>query len=448
MNGKNIAFANSGDIITIGRMKGKISSGDKIFKLTSTNHSKRVYEYFNKENKKIPLSAIITIKKDVPISLEVTSSDKETGNYFSMSSSSQSDIVPVDAINNPITKDRIIEQLKKTTDTPFEFKYIKVDLDENIYIPKISALNQLRRDCLNDLENQAIKRFERDSINIVLPSLKDKSKNLKSTSKEVSLLLNELNPAYNYDELVGLDNIYIPLKYFLDKKHDDILHLLSKKFNMYIYLPVIIKDNFRNVIFNNFSNLISSYNIKGIVITNIAGVDFYNKYSDKLEIIANFNLNVFNKYTAQELSQLGVSRITLSPELDEESLKSIASSNISTELQVYGKLPIMNSGYCLLGTSNRCYPTCEMKCLQDNKFYLKDRLGLKFRVVPDNLQTVTTIYNSKITSIKHSNVPVDCVRISILDEDIKTINDIITKVKKDIPFSGKDYTKGNFDKQV
>ena len=52
------------------------------------------------------------------------------------------------------------------------------------------------------------------------------------------------------------------------------------------------------------------------------------------------------------------------------------------ELIVYGKLPLMNSGYCLLGSSNKCYPSCDMKCTSSSKFYLKDRLGLNFRVVP------------------------------------------------------------------
>ena len=89
-----------------------------------------------------------------------------------MSAKSVIDILPIDAITNPISEDRIKEQLCKTTNSQFEFKYIKVDLDDNTYVPKISYINQLRRECLEKLEEQAIQRFSRNKKNIVLSSIK------------------------------------------------------------------------------------------------------------------------------------------------------------------------------------------------------------------------------------------------------------------------------------
>ena len=43
---------------------------------------------------------------------------------------------------------------------------------------------------------------------------------------------------------------------------------------------------------------------------------------------------------------------------------------------------------------------------------------MKFRILPDNIQTVTTIYNSKITSIDTHDINIDILRIDILDESI------------------------------
>ena len=34
------------------------------------------------------------------------------------------------------------------------------------------------------------------------------------------------------------------------------------------------------------------------------------------------------------------------------------------------------------------------------KYALVDRLGFEFRFIPDNIQTVTTVFNSRITSIE------------------------------------------------
>ena len=118
------------------------------------------------------------------------------------------------------------------------------------------------------------------------------------------------------------------------------------------------------------------------------------------------------------------------------------------ELIVYGSIPVMNSNYCLLGKSNKCYPTCKKLCNSTNKYYLKDRLGFLFRIIPDNIETVTTIYNSKITSIEHKDLNVSSVRIDILDENIDEINKIIDIVKTGKKLEGNSYTNGNFNKIV
>ena len=136
---ENIKSADENDLITIGRIKGKISLGDKIYKLSDYTKNKEISDNINKENKKIPLMCTVTVKKGFPISMEVTSLDKENGNYFSMSTKKEIDLFPIDSISTPITRERIAEQISKTTDTPFEFKKINILLDENTYIPKISA---------------------------------------------------------------------------------------------------------------------------------------------------------------------------------------------------------------------------------------------------------------------------------------------------------------------
>ena len=108
----------------------------------------------------------------------------------------------------------------------------------------------------------------------------------------------------------------------------------------------------------------------------------------------------------------------------------------------------MNSNYCLLGKTNKCYSSCSHLCNSSNKFYLKDRLGFLFRVIPDNIETVTTIYNSKITSIEHKNVNVDSIRIDVLDENIDEINSIINVTRTGNKLEGPDYTNGNFNREV
>ena len=115
---------------------------------------------------------------------------------------------------------------------------------------------------------------------------------------------------------------------------------------------------------------------------------------------------------------------------------------------VYGNTPLMNMRYCVLGKSNQCYPECDRKCISHHKYYLKDRMGFSLRVIPDNIQTITTIYNTKITSLASKDLNIDYARIDILDEDIDTINNIIKTVKLGKRLEGQDYTNGNINRDV
>ena len=109
----------------------------------------------------------------------------------------------------------------------------------------------------------------------------------------------------------------------------------------------------------------------------------------------------------------------------------------------------MTSSYCLLGKTNKCYPECTQKCKSNNNYYLKDRMNFLFRIIPDNIQTITTIYNSKINSISPNELNnVSNFRIDILDESIEEINNIINTVKEEKRLEGKNYTNGNLNRTV
>lgn len=73
---------------------------------------------------------------------------------------------------------------------------------------------------------------------------------------------------------------------------------------------------------------------------------------------------------------------------------------------------------------------------------------MNFRILFDNIQTVSTIYNSKITSISPSEFDIDCARIDILDENIDEINFIVNQVLNGKRLEGKSYTNGNLNREI
>ena len=435
---KNVPQATCGDKIKIGRMKGNISVGDKIYKIADKLLTTSALETLNKENRKVNLNCKMIVKRNQPVELYVSDSNSHEVKITS-------DIIPVEAINSPITQERLSVQLSKTNNTPFHFENIEIDLEDGLYIQGISAINELRRQALAQYEALLVQSFRR---NLKLPRLDINSTENASTNKKISVLLNILNQNFDYTQLHGIDKVYIPLKYFVIKDFKNVVAELTENFETYIYMPTIMRNNYHKIISNNLSSILEQYKIKGFVLSNIGNIELLKNYRDKYEFIYNYTLNVFNNLTIAELADSSKNTVTLSPELNKSDLQTFARTSCSTELIVYGRTPLMNSNYCLLGKSNKCYSACPHLCNSTNKFYLKDRLGFLFRIIPDNVDTVTTVYNSKITSIEHDEICVNSVRIDILDESISEINNIIDTVKNGKKLEGQEFTNGNFAKIV
>lgn len=436
VNNKNFPMADAGTSVKIGRMKGSLQVGNKVYKMTSKKLLDEASKTFinSPEIKKIPLYCGITVKKNKPVEISVFDQKGTKINIIS-------EIYPVDAINSPITKERLIAQISKTNNTPFEFKNISINLDDGLYIPSISSLNELRRNALAEYENKLIDSFKRTS-SASIPSY-DNFRVFKGSYK-ISLLLNTLNNNFSYNNLKGVDRIYVPLKYWVNPQFSDVLSCITSKFDTYIYLPCIMRNNYLNLFKNNINNILNMYNVKGFVISNIGQFELVKIFKNNYDFIANYTLNLFNSETANNLD---VSTVTVSPELNKMVISDLCVSK-TKEFIVYGKLPLMNSNYCLLGKSNKCYKNCDRKCMNGNSYYLKDRLGLLFKVIPDYIDTVTTIYNSKTTSISMEGLNCDFARIDVLDESIFEINDIISNVLAGKKLEGSDYTNGNLNKNV
>ncbi len=435
---KNFKTLDKGKRVTIGRMKGDIKNNSPIYRMESKALNDSIAPTFSseKEFKKLPLDAEIRIVEGKPVKLNVRGL---TGFYEGLEVSITSEFIPEKAINAPLTEEKITSMLSKTGSTQFEFRNIKTELGEGLFIPKVSTINDMRRTALSKLEGMVLEKYSHN-LSPILPELPD---NIKTkTEPKLAILLNIINLNYNYLNLENIDSFYIPYRYFISEKYKELLKAISQKFNTYIYMPPVIKDNIsKNNLEENIKNIILNFAIKGAVLSHISQIKIFKDFT--LELIANYNFNIFNTYSANELKEKGFTRFIPSLELNKNELKSLLDkATINTEAIVYGKTPLMTNNYCYLGQSNKCYKDCDRKCMLNEKYELKDRLGFKFRILPDNTCTLTTIFNSKTTSITFEDLKLDYTRIDILDESYEEIKNIISTVKAGKRFDGKDFTNG------
>ena len=428
-NNNNIKTAQVGEVVTLGRIKGKINIGDLVYKTVSQKLENNINQISAKENIKRKVFAKVDIEIGKTINLEVT--DIKTKKSFNVTGN------VIDTAQKLGTdEERIKEQIRKTGGTIFEIENIELNLEQNAFVP-IKEINELRRKALEGLEENLRELIGRKAREVEIKKLDIKEKQERT---EVALLLNLINENYNYKELNQVDKIYLPISEAILTKNQEKIKEITSICDTYLYMPNIIRDEHKQIIYKNIEKIVNNYEIKGFVISNLSQIDELKKYN--LEMIGNYTLNVFNDRTAKELEDLNFNTVTISPELNEEEIKDIK-TNLNKEFIVYGRTPLMTSEYCTIGTFKNCNGMCTK-----GKYVLKDRMNFEFPIYTNRINCNTTIYNSKITSIRWKNLRVDTIRIDILEENIEEINRIIEIHKNNQRLEGQNYTNGNLKKEI
>ena len=214
--------------VTIGRMKGNIKVGDKVYRISSkalSDFAKASYD--NCENKKIPLNCTVTIKKNTPISMEISTNKNTCYNelYSSIYVKEISNMIPIDALKTPISVERVVKQISKTTNTPFSFENITVLLDDGLYVPSISTLNELRRTALEKVEQEILSRAKKTLLDLSKKSKESITYTPNVKNPEISVLFRQLELDFDYTKLdkEKITNIYVSLELFISKKYSKII---------------------------------------------------------------------------------------------------------------------------------------------------------------------------------------------------------------------------------
>ena len=158
-----------------------------------------------------------------------------------------------------------------------------------------------------------------------------------------------------------------------------------------------------------------------------------------VNIVADYQMNIFNDVTLRYLSEKEISRAVLSPEL---SLAQIAEfsylGNLPLELIVHGNLPLMVSEQCVCGSvlGGRTAETkSSMPCLKQN-YYLKDRMDIHFPLYMD-VNCRMHVFNSKTLNLYKRleeclKTGADILRIEAREQDAGWISEVTAVYRKAI----------------
>jgi len=429
-DGKQIKSAVSGDIVKLGDIRGSINVGEDVYKISDKSLNSELKKITDgKCYKKVPIGIKVFVALNQPIRAEFYEhntlfEDSQVDNrvdssFWESQVSVESEFIAVEAINKAIGQDEITKAFGKLGDTPFSLAWCEASIEGSCLVP-ISVLNQLRREgCEKLYQKRAFSRKE-------VPGTKLSSVTVSNKIREgkISVYL------YHANELEGLelaDRIYIPV----DDYSSEILARFPDK-EIVPYFTAVSSEK-----------MVKS---DSILVGNPGQLELV---KDCKNIYADMSFNVFNSYTADALKAYNVKGINLSFELNLEEMKKVH-TDLEKEVTVYGRLPLMISEHCPIGSEAAGKLHCGL--CQKKDYALKDRTGEFFPIVTNPKVCRIQLLNSKVLFAPevcdYLKGQVDYFRAYFFDEAPKERNRILKQIKSGKKCDSYGYTSGHFYRGV
>ncbi|MCD7842251.1 MAG: U32 family peptidase, partial [Lachnospiraceae bacterium] len=396
---------------------------------------------FLKENSKVKINGVLRIYPNEPVILRVwTDSDQSV---------EVSGGIPDRARTAQATAEEVQRRMKKTGGTEFEFENLEVDLADGLFLP-VSLLNELRRDCLQQLREKILSEKERrcpagcsydrasyDGIPydrtrrtvdpskrytflVTLPEQLDALLAFLKEDKH-STVSENTETVYLDSMLLGCGTSLADSCRLLAQKADS---LRSRNIRCFFVCPPVLRVSGKAVLTDpNVCDLFSQ--LDGFLVSSIDELGFLKeRYPDHL-FASGESLYTCNREAQEFLRNEGITRLTLPAELNEKELYTVA--NADTEQILYGFQPLMQSAQCVRKNTSVCYR--KEFCADGKKrgsaepelIWLRDRKQIRFPVLTRCRFCTNTIYNSVPLrlfgcreQLKH--LPVPFLRISFTIE--------------------------------
>ena len=293
--------------------------------------------------------------------------------------------VPERALRQPTARERILEQMCKTGETPFEFEDFCLEMEEGLFIP-ISQLNDLRREGLCLLEEKLLQRYRRQGG----PDVYDRPPQRVGTAKKDVILSASCETLGQWKILEGMDGVKevflgIPLfERICRREGGRYFRSLSQRRDWSLAMPHITRHKDLDRLFEDCSQALS-YGCKGFLVRDLESFSFLagNGWSGLCHLDA--SLYTFNDEAVDFWRRQKVAADMVPLELNQ---KEIAHrDNSMSSMMVYGYIPLMVSAQCVQKNTGKCDG-------QSGRLFLKDRYKKGFPVQCCCDLCYNIIYNS------------------------------------------------------
>ncbi len=394
--------------------------------------------YYQKDSKKQNINMEAELKAGIPMKIIV-------GNIEVIGESVEH------AQNLPLSKDRVIEQLRKVGNTPFEIEDIAINMDDDAYI-NISKINEIRRNALDILEKEFIKNSKRNRVNIYFNSENKKSRD-ELIDKRLVVLANTEEQAKAAIDM-NADRLYLEYVQFNLSQVEHIVQAAQKKgTKVYIALPYILrKRNYKK--FDKEILELEQSEIDGYLIRTYG--EYEKIINSKKEKVLDYTFNIYNNESISFWRGKGVENITISPELNVSEISELQGEK---EAIIYGKIPVMFIEQCII-KNMMGYKVCQDK---SKAYKVRDDKGEEFEVANQCDMCLNVLYNNNKLHMLNDygrieNIGLKYFRLNLFDETYEESADILKAYKKamdgygvvdnQVKIKKYKYTKGHYFRGV
>ena len=290
-----------------------------------------------------------------------------------------------EALSQPMSRERIEKQLRKTGNTEFEFSFLKAEIGEKVFL-SMQSLNELRREALETLEKVICEKYRRSG------EVKDPEEDKTELSMEEEILSGwtasvrtaEQMEVILEEEAIGriyADCTMFPRIWEKDSYVEWITKVHAAGKEIYLVMPYIFRERTRKQ-YEAAYNRIFGAGWDGILIANYESFAFLKEHGYTGRIMTDYNLYEFNQESRKFWKEKGVFEFTAPVELTERELQDLRVKD--GEVIVYGYLPMMISAGCIQKTTRGCLKKSGQTTITDryrNPFVVKNECDYCYNIL-------------------------------------------------------------------
>lgn len=378
-----------------------VRSGDRVFKTHDERLITEAQESFEgPSRRRIPISVRAVAHLGEPLYLTAQDVD-------GLQAAAKGEFLGEKAIKHELTPETVRAQIDRLGNTPFELAELECEIDSGVMFP-VSEINAVRRSLTAALEKQRLEKYRRQLPTGLEEQEQGYWSRLQQQAQRAKRKKDAITLAVAVSDLQSLKGALdggADLIYFggystrgrelWDEKRlwNGIEKCRRYGAQPYLIIPRIWQERERKAV---LQLLEEARQFDGVLVGDLGG--FYLASKRGLRVVTDFSMPVFNDPAIYTLLKSGVSRITLSPELNRYQLQRLAYRGTGhLELLVHGAIPLMISEHCVTGAVAGETGSCRKVCQKDI-CHLKDRLNYLFPV-HQNERCRMTVYNSRETCL-------------------------------------------------